>query len=242
MIRPTKPKNTIGSKASKLAEAANSSLANTANAISAVTSAITTGKAASEGAAIDVKQAIGGGGGISGTQRHEIERQTDIFGGLTIPEMDFQGMMPSDLLNPSIAVTASEEQLTAGMETYAGATRAQKLYQAAFKYIGEIGKTKQEYHKAQASIIKSATEGIKVQQEIVRFDRQNIELDIDIVKLEQSSEKLNQEGIKLTGMQKETTQIIRKIEAMELRRDAEIKGIEIQTQQIVQKYLVESMN
>ena len=76
----------------------------------------------------------------------------------------------------------------------------------------------------------------------MRFDRQNIELDTDIVKLEQSSEKLNQEGIKLTGLQKETTQIIRKIEAMELRRDAEIKGIEIQTQQITQKYLVESMN
>ena len=246
MIRPTKPKaekSSIGSKASRLAEAANSSLANTVNTISAVSNAITTGTAASKGAAIDLKQAIGGGGGMSnGSQRHDIERQTDIFGGLTMPEMDFQGMMPSDLLNPSISVTASEEQLTAGMETYAGATRAQKLYQAAFKYIGEIGKTKQEYHKAQASIIKSATEGIKVQQEIVRFDRQNIELDIDIVKLEQSYEKLNQEGIKLTGLQKETTQIIRKIEAMELRRDAEIKGIEIQTQQITQKYLVESMN
>ena len=242
MIRPTKPKNTIGSKASRLAEAANSSLANTVNAISAVSNAITTGTAASKGAAIDFKQAIGGGGGITSGQRHEIERQTDIFGGLTMPEMDFNGMMPSDLLNPSISVTASEEQLTAGMETYAGATRAQKLYQAGFKYISELGRTKQEYHKAQASIIKASTEGIKVQQEIIRFDRQNIELDTDIVKLEQSSEKLNQEGIKLTGLQKETTQIIRKIEAMELRRDAEIKGIEIQTQQITQKYLVESMN
>lgn len=241
MIRPTKPKNTIGSKASKLAEAANSSLANTASAISTVASALTTSKAASAGAAIDVKQAIGGGIS-SGAQRHEIERQTDIFGGLVMPELDFNGMMPTDLLNPSISVTATEEQLTAGMETYAGATRAQKLYQAGFKYISELGKTKQEFHKAQASIIKSATESIKVQQEIVRFDRQNIELDIDIVKLEQSSEKLNQEGIKLTGLQKETSQITRKIEAMEARREAEIKGIEIQTQQITQKYLVESMN
>ena len=129
MIRPTKPKTTIGSKASRLAEAANSSLANTVNAISAVTSAITTGTAASKGAGIDFKQAIGGGGGISsGSQRHEIERQTDIFGGLAMPEMDFNGVMPSDLLNPSISITATEEELTAGMENYAGATRAQKLY------------------------------------------------------------------------------------------------------------------
>ena len=265
MIRPTKPKSdkiSIGSKAAKLAQDTAASFNNTANTIAntrnninavteniaavaggigAVAGAITTGRAQTAGASIDMQQAAAGNYG-SNSRRSEIVVETDFYGGLAMPEMDFNGLIPSDLLNPSISVTASEEQLTAGLENYAGATRAQKLYQAGFNYISEIGKTKQAYHKAQASIIKGATEGIKVQQEIVRFDRQNIELQIDGVKLEQSAEKLDQEGVKLLGFQKETTQITRKIEAIELKRDAEIKGIEIQTQMIIQKYLVETMN
>lgn len=268
MIRPTKPKaekapkTSIGSKAAKLAQdtaaslnkgaeaiantrsnisAITDNIATVAGGVSAVAGAITTGRAQTAAASIDMQQATATNYGAK-SQRSEIVLETDYYGGLTMPEMDFNGLMPSDLLNPNIATTATEEQLTAGLENYAGATRAQKLYQAGFKYISELGKTKQEYHKAQASLIKGATESIKVQQEIVRFDRQNIELEIDIVKREQSGEKLNQEQSKLLGMQKETTQIIRKIEAMELKRDAEIKGIEIQTQQITQKYLVESMN
>jgi len=251
MIRPTKektPKESIGSKAAKLAQEASLRLVNTAsnindisNSIGTVASAITTGRAASAGAVTDVKQATASGN-YGSQQPSDIIFQTDFYGGINLPETDFAGMMPSDLLNPSISVSASEEQLTSGLETYAGATRAQKLYQAGFKYISELGKTKQEYHKAQSSIIKASTEGIKVQQEIVRFDRQNIELETDIVKREQSSEKLNQSGIQLLGLQKETTQITRKIEALEAKRDAEIKAIETQTQMITQKYLVESMN
>jgi 3-methyladenine DNA glycosylase/8-oxoguanine DNA glycosylase len=150
-------------------------------------------------------------------------------------------MIPTDFLNPNIATTATEEQLTAGLENYAGATRAQKLYQAGFNYIGEVGKTKQAYHKAQQQIIKGATEGVKVQQEIVRFDRQNIELETDIVKREQSSEKLNQEQSKLLGMQKETTQITRKIEALEAMRDADILSVQQRTQMIMQKLAVDSI-
>jgi hypothetical protein len=238
MIRPTKQKESIGSRASKISRDASASLA----VVAETASALTTGRAATEGAVIDIKQTLGvGARRDSGVDFHEIERQTDIFGGMTIPEMDFKGMMPGDYQNPTIAVSATEEQLTTSLETYAGGTRAQKIYQAAFKYVAEIGKTKQEYHKAQASIIKGTTEGVKVQQEIVRLDRQKVELETDIVKLEQSGEKLTQEGIKLTGFQKETTQITRKIEAMEAKRDAEIKGIEIQTQMIIQRYLVESM-
>lgn len=211
-----------------------------ASGVSALAGAVTTGRAQTAGALVDVKQATATNYG--GTQhRSEIVKETDFYGGIAMPEMDFSGLMPSDLLNPNLAVTATEEQLTTGLENYAGATRAQKLYQAGFNYISELGKTKQAYHKAQASVIKSATEGIKVQQEIVRFDRQNIELETDIVKLEQSSEKLNQEGIKLLGLHKETTQITRKIEAVELKRDAEIKSIETQTQMILQKFLVESI-
>jgi|SRR6476469_3900601 len=211
-----------------------------ASGVSAVAGAITTGRAQTAGAAIDVQQAIATNYG-SKSQRNEIVPATDIYGGLAIPELDFNGMIPTDFLNPNIATTATEDQLTAGLENYAGATRAQKLYQAGFNYIAEVGKTKQAMHKAEASVIKGATEGIKVQQEIVRFDRQNIELETDGVKLEQSAEKLNQEGIKLLGLQKETTQITRKIEAVELKRDAEIKAIEAQTQMILQKFLVESI-
>jgi prophage DNA circulation protein len=265
MIRPTKPKSektSIGSKAAKLAQDTAASLnkgaesiANTRSNISAITDniaavagsvsalagAVTTGRAQTAGAVVDVQQATAGNYG-SKSQRSEIVPATDIYGGLAIPELDFNGMIPTDFLNPNIVTTATEDQLTAGLENYAGATRAQKLYQAGFNYIAEVGKTKQAMHKAQASVIKGAIEGIKVQQEIVRFDRQNIELETDGVKLEQSAEKLNQEGIKLLGMQKETTQITRKIEAIELKRDAEIKAVEVQTQMIIQKYLIETMS
>jgi hypothetical protein len=211
-----------------------------AGSVSALAGAVTTGRAQTAGALVDVQQATATNYG-AGQHRSEIVKETDYYGGITMPEMDFSGLMPSDLLNPNLAVTATEEQLTTGLENYAGATRAQKLYQAGFNYISEVGKTKQAMHKAQASVIKGVTEGVKVQQEIVRFDRQNIELESDIVKREQSAEKLNQENIKLTGMQKETSQITRKIEAIELKRDAEINAIEVQTQMIRQKYLVESI-
>ena len=272
MIRPTKPKaektpkTSIGAKAAKLAadtaaslNATANTIANTRNTItenlntvtssvgavaggvSAVTSAITTGKAQAAGAVVDAKQANTTNYGAT-QHRTEIVKATDVYGGLSVPELDFNGMIPTVFFKHNIANTATEEQLTLGLENYAGATRAQKLYQAGFNYIAEVGKTKQAMHKAQTSVIKASTEGIKVQQEIVRFDRQNIELETDSVKLEQSAEKLNQEGIKLLGMQKETTQITRKIEAIELKRDAEIKAVEVQTQMIIQKYLVETMS
>jgi len=264
--QPKTPKTSLGERATKAAQATASSLnttagaiANTRNAItnnvqavtgniaavaggvSAVTSAITSGRAQAAGAVIDAKQATAGNYG-AGQQRTEIIKETDFYGGIAMPEMDFNGLIPSDLLNPNIAVVATEEQLTLGLENYAAGTRAQKLYQAGFNYIGEVGKTKQAMHKAQQQIIKAATESVKVQQEIVRFDRQNIELETDIVKREQSGEKLNQESIKLTGMQKETTQLTRRIEANEAKREAEIRSVEIQTQMITQKYLVESIN
>ncbi|PJE42156.1 MAG: hypothetical protein CUR32_06630, partial [Flavobacterium sp.] len=221
--------------------AVSSNIGAVAGGVSAITSAITTGKAQAAGAVADAKQASATNYGAE-LNRTEIIQATDIYGGLAVPELDFNGMIPTDFLNPNIANTATEEQLTLGLENYAGATRAQKLYQAGFNYISEVGKTKQAMHKAQASVIKGATEAIKVQQEIVRFDRQNIELESDIVKREQSAEKFNQESIKLTGMQKETSQITRKIEVMELKRDAEIEAVEVQTQMIIQKYLEETMS
>jgi hypothetical protein len=262
---PKTPKTSIGAKATKLAQATASSLnttagaiANTRNAItnnvqavtgniaavtggvSAVANAVTTGRAQTAGALVDVQQATATNYGAA-QHRSEIVKETDFYGGLAMPELDLNGMMPTDLLNPNIATTATEEQLTIGLENYAGATRAQKLYQAGFNYISEVGKTKQAMHKAQASVIKGATEAFKVQQEIVRFDRQNIELETDIVKREQSAEKLNQESIKLMGMQKETTQITRKIEAVEAMRDADIQSIQQRRQMILQKLAVDTI-
>jgi hypothetical protein len=259
------PKTSLGERATKAAQATASTLNTTAQTIaqtrntitdninavtggiaavtggvSAVANAVTTGRAQAQGALVDAKQATATNYGAA-QHRSEIVKETDFYGGVAIPEMDFNGLMPSDLLNPNLAVTATEEQLTAGLENYAGATRAQKLYQAGFNYIGEVGKTKQAYHKAQASIIKGATESVKFQQEIVRFDRQNIELETDIVKREQVGEKLNQEQSKLLGMQKETTQITRKIEAFEAMRDADIQSIQQRTQMILQKLAVDSI-
>ena len=262
---PKTPKTSLGERATKAAQATASTLNTTAQTIaqtrsnitdninavtggiaavtggvSAVANAVTTGRAQTQGTLVDAKQATAGNYGAA-QHRSEIVKETDFYGGLTMPEIDFNGLMPSDLLNPNLAVTATEEQLTAGLENYAGATRAQKLYQAGFNYVSEVGKTKQAYHKAQQQIIKGATEGVKVQQEIVRFDRQNIELETDIVKREQSSEKLNQEQSKLLGMQKETTQITRKIESLEAMRDADIQSIQQRTQMILQKLAVDSI-
>lgn len=243
--------NTLNQTANTIAQTRNAITSNVgavagsvgavAGSVGAVAGAITTGRAQTQGALVDMQQATATNYGAA-QHRSEIIKETDFYGGLVMPEMDFNGLMPSDLLNPNIAVTATEEQLTIGLENYAAGTRAQKLYQAGFNYIGEVGKTKQAMHKAQQEIIKGATQGVKVQQEIVRFDRQNIELETDIVKREQSGEKLNQESIKLTGMQKETTQLTRRIEANEAKREAEIRSVEIQTQMITQKYLVESIN
>jgi hypothetical protein len=262
---PKTPKTSLGERATKAAQATASTLNTTAQTIaqtrsnitdninavtggiaavtggvSAVANAVTTGRAQTQGALVDAKQATAGNYGAA-QHRSEIVKETDFYGGLTMPEIDFNGLMPSDLLNPNLAVTATEEQLTAGLENYAGATRAQKLYQAGFTYIGEVGKTKQAYHKAQQQIIKGATESVKVQQEIVRFDRQNIELETDIVKREQAGEKLNQEQSRLLGMQKETTQITCKIEAFEAMRDADIQSIEQRTQMILQKLATDSI-
>lgn len=76
----------------------------------------------------------------------------------------------------------------------------------------------------------------------MRFDRQTIELETDLVKRDQSLEKLTQEQTKLMGLQKETSQLTLKIEAVEAKRDAEIQAVHAQTQMILQKYMVESIN
>jgi hypothetical protein len=249
------PKESIGKRAAKLAQDAASSLNKGADTIaqvrsnvgavaagvSSVAGAITTGKAQARGVVVDVQQASAIDYRAK-QHRTEIKKETDPYSAVRVPEFDFQGIVPTDLLKPSISVTATPEELSEGLEMYAAGTRAQRLYQAGYKFIEECGRTKQAYHKAQGAVVKGATEGVKVQQEIVRFDRQNIELEIDKVKLEQSGEKLNQENTRLLGLEKETTQLSRKIEAMESKRDAEISLLESQTQEIRQKYLIESVS
>jgi hypothetical protein len=233
--------NSVGAKAKKLAEQAGTVLSKTPEAESNTTTTATT-TAPKVADTTQLVQAYGATGYQAGYASGAITHNIDAYGGLAFPKQDFNGLIPSDLLNPQIELQATEEQLTNGLAVYAGATRAQRLLQTGFKYIEEVGKTKQQYHKAEQSIIKGATEGVKVQEEIVRFDKQHIELDIDINKREQSNETLKQEQVKLTGMQKQTSQIVLKIEAQERKRDAEIRSIDAQTQDIIQKYLKDSIS
>jgi hypothetical protein len=83
---------------------------------------------------------------------------------------------------------------------------------------------------------------VKVQQEIVRFDIQNVELSTTKEKLEHSNERLKQAQITTTALQNETSQLALKFEAQEGKRDAEIHSIKAQTQDIIQKYLKDSIN
>jgi len=170
-----------------------------------------------------------------------VERKTDPYGGVTLPKYDFAGMVPTDLLNPQIQLQATEEQLTNGLAQYAAGTRAQHLLQAGFKYLEEVGKSKQQFHKAQGSFVKASTEEIKVAQDIVEFDTQNVELAIKGEKLNQSVERLRQEQVKTIAAQNETVQLVLKIEATEQKRDAEIQRIHAQTSGIIQKFLTSSI-
>lgn len=238
-----KNQSTVGSRAAELAAQAGASLtANIPKVASQAVNAATVGVSNVRQAVNDVAQLSGIQGYSHGLASGNLQRHTDIYGGLVIPEVDFNGTIPSDLLNPQIELQATEAQLTQGLETYAGATRAQKLLQAGYKYIEEVGKTKQQFHKAEVSIIKGATESIKTQQAIVGFDRQNVELEIDREKLEQSKEKLKQAQVTTLGMSNETQQLIQLIEVREGLKESQIKSIQSQTQDVIQRYLNGSFN
>jgi hypothetical protein len=248
-----KENNSIGAKAKKAAESAGvvlesakDALQPVASTVSSIANATTTAVATASNTANNIRQALTptGIGYQQLLSSSNLQQKSDIHGGLTMPEMKFDGMIPTDLLHPqnSNLPQVSEEELTTGLAVYAGAIRAQKLYQSGFKYIEEVGKTKQQYHKAEQSIIKAATESVKVDQEVVRFDKQNIELGIDKEKLTQSNERLKQSQITTVAMQNETSQLALKFEAQEQKRDAEIGSIKAQTQDIIQRYLKDSIN
>jgi hypothetical protein len=234
----------MGAKASEVAQNVGTTLQPVTNTVSAVANAVTTAAATAANTANNITQAlVPTGTGYQGSyQSSQLQVATDIYGGLQMPAVSFDGLIPIDLLHPSGLPQISEQELTEGLAEYAGATRAQKLYQAGFTYIGEVGRTKQQYHKAEQSIIKAATEGVKTQQEIVRFDRQNVELSTDKEKLEHSNERLKQAQITTTALRNETAQLALKFEAQEGKRDAEIKSIQAQTQDVIQKYLKDSIN
>ncbi len=238
--------NSSGAKAKKLAEQAGADIWDTSkklqpvtDTISDVANGVTTATASTASTVNNVRQAlVSTGTGYQQTYTSsQLQHQSDVYGSLKIPEMDFQGLVPTDLLHPSGLPKISQDELTSGLAEYAGAKRAMELYQAGFQYINEVGKTKQEYHKAQQSIIKASTEQIKVNQEIVGFDKQNVELAINREKLEHSNERLKQTQITTTALANETSQLALKFEAQEGKRDAEINSIKHQTQDIIQRYL-----
>ncbi|OUL21484.1 hypothetical protein BV378_26565 [Nostoc sp. RF31YmG] len=234
----------VGEKAQEIASNIGTTLEPITNTVSNIANTVTTVAATTANTANNIKQALAPTG--TGYQHPYASSQLQIsqnpYGGLALPTIEFNSLVPTDLLHPSGLPQVSEQELTAGLAEYAGATRAMQLYQAGFKYINEVGKTKQEYHKAQQSIIKASTEGVKVDQEIVRFDRQNVELAIDKEKLGHSNERLKQAQITTTALANETSQLALKFEAQESKRDAEIKSIQSQTQDIIQKYLKDSIN
>lgn len=233
-----KKANSVGAKAKKLAESATQAIYKNPELLNNATNSATTQVTKGNQAVNDINVAVGVGTGYGHTlSSGSLQKLIDPYGGISVPTVNFSEMLPSDLLNPQIQLQASEEQLTTGLANYAGATRAQHLMQAGFKYIEEVGKTKQQFHKAEVSIIKAATEGVKVQQEVVRFDRQNIELSIDYEKLTQTDEKLKQEQIITSATRNETSLLVQKIQATERKKVAEIQSIDAQTQDIIQRYL-----
>ncbi|MBN3893821.1 MAG: hypothetical protein HWQ41_00485 [Nostoc sp. NOS(2021)] len=189
----------------------------------------------------DLTQIVTPGGYSKGFQSSTLSHKTDIYNGLNFPEQDFSGMIPSDLMNPQIELQATEEQLTKGLQTYAGGVRAQQLLQASFGYIEEIGKTAQRYHKSKIAAIKSATLGVKAQSEIVGFDIANVELDINREKLAQSDQKLVQAKITTTHFKNETEQLRLFYEATERKKEIQIRVLDSQSQDVMQKYLSKSM-
>jgi len=232
---------TVGDKAKQVADNAGVAFQTVSNAANTVAS----GAAQVSQVVTNTAQALGSLAGFKGYTGHrasgELTTTGDPYGGVTIPTTDIQSLVPTDLLNPQIELKATEEQLTAGLAEYAAGTRAQQLLQAGYKYIEEVGKTKQSMHKAQGSIIKGVIESVKVKHEIVNFDIANVTLETNKEKLNQANEKLKQEQVKTLAAQNETAQLIEKTEALEGKRSAEIQRIRAQTNDIIQKYLKDSI-
>ncbi len=194
----------VGDRARDLAQKAGTSLSSAPQVISNAANTATSAAALTGQVVNNVGQALATVGGATGFQNGyastELSKHsTEAYGGISVPEQDFKGLIPQDLLHPSISLKATEEELQTGLAEYAAGTRAQQLLQAGYKYIEEVGKTKQGYHKAQGSIVKAATQEVKLKQEVVKFDRANVNLEIEKTGLERDNEKLKQEQIQRFG-------------------------------------------
>lgn len=229
-------KSTVSSAGQAAINGAATAVSSTANAtttaVSKARQAVTDG--------IQARNALVGEKGYSG-KLSQTTTNTDPYGGLSLPELNLSSLIPTDLLNPSGLPECSHEQLNQGLSQYASASRAMQLYQAGYKYIGDVGKVKQTAHKAQSSIIKGVTQEVKLQHSIVDFDVANIELEQKLEKRNQAEETLKQEQIKTVATTNETEQLRQKLEAIEEKREAEIQRIIAQTNQISQKYLQDSI-
>lgn len=226
-------KSSIGEKAKAIADNAIASL----GSVSEVTSKVVSTTAQAAKTVGDIAQTIKPTGYKNGFQSSSLTHKSDVYGGVTFPTQDFSGMIPSDLLNPQIECLATDEQVTSGLEVYRQASNAQILYQAGYKYINELGKTTQEYHKAEQSIIKGATEGVKVQHEVVNFDIANVNLATNQEKLLQADEKLIQAQVTTQAYRNETEQLRQFFEAKEQKKSAEISRLKAESATIIQQYL-----
>jgi len=225
--------NSIGARAKRVADDAIASLGN----VSQVATKVVETTAQAGKTLGDIAQTIKPSGYQNGFQSSSLTHKSDVYGGVSFPVQDFSALIPGDLLNPQIELQATDEQLTSGLATYAGASRAQELLQAGFKYIQEVGQTRQQYHKAEQSIIKGATEGIKTQQEIVNFDIANVNLSTTQEKLLQADEKLIQARVTTKAYQNETELMRLFFEAKEQKKNSEIQRLQAETQKIIQTYL-----
>lgn len=224
---------TVGEKAKAIADSAIASL----GTVSQVTSQVVSTTAQAAKTVGDIAQTIKPTGYQNGFQSSSLTHKSDVYGGVSFPKQDFNGMIPSDLLNPQIECLATDEQVSNGLEIYRQASNAQALYQAGYKYINELGKTRQEYHKAEQSIIKGATEGVKVQHEVVNFDLANVNLATNQEKLLQADEKLIQAQVTTQAYRNETEQMRQFFEAKEQKKSAEINRLKAESATIIQQYL-----
>jgi hypothetical protein len=234
--------SSVGDKAKQVADNAGVAF----QAVSTAANTVASGAAKASEVVGNTAQALGALTGYKGYTGHrasgELTTTGDPYGGVSVPTTDIASLIPTDLLNPQIQLKATEERLTAALSEYAAGTRAQQLLQAGYRYIEEVGKTKQSMHKAQSSIIKGVIEEVRVKSEVVNFDIANVALETNKEKLNQANEKLKQEQVKTLAAQNETAQLIEKTEALEGKRSAEIQRIRAQTNDIIQKYLKDSIH
>lgn len=225
--------NTIGAKAKAIADSAMASL----GTVGKVADKVVETSAQINKTAGDIAQTVKPSGYQNGFQSSNLTHKSNIHGNIDFPVQDFNGMIPSDLLNPVIELQATDEQLNNGLQVYKQATNAQMLYQAGYKFIDQLGKTTQAYHKAEQSIIKGATEGIKTQQEVVNFDIANVNLATNQEKLLQADEKLIQARVTTQAYRNETEQLRSFFEAKEQKKNAEIARLKAESATIIQQYL-----